>query len=549
MSKRPVSIDDLFCMKIIDDPDVDRSGSKVAFTVTRLDRDLDVYLSQIWVHDVDRNDCFALTNGQHRDTHPQWSPDGSAIAFLSNRADDDHPGSQVFVVSVAGGEPRRLTTHEHGIDMFEWSPAGDRLLFVASQPEPRNGPSERETDVRVITTARYRADGAGYLDDRFKQVFTFDIRSGDSRQLTSGRFDHQQAAWSPNGSEIAFVSNRRSGWEFSQIRDIYLIKSESGHVRQLTHGDGRWSLPSWSPDGRQLAAYGSQNLTSAGARNELFVISIADRQVGSVTAHLDIDFRDSTISDWNGYGLDRVVWLDSEQLLAVAGIRGNIQPAVIDISSGDCEFFTGPNGRVGHPQPLKDGSIVAVRSDFSNPGELVRIGDDSQIEAITAFNQEWLESVELSVPRPFEVQSTGGETVAAWLMPPVGIAADEKTALLLEIHGGPFGMYGDTFMHEFQLLAGKGYGVLFTNPRGSAGYGQRFAEALLPEMGEKDLPDLMAALDQAVAEPWVDPARLGVLGGSYGGFMTNWVVAHTDRFRRCGNTAHGVGLVFGLGHR
>ena len=532
MARRSVSVQDLFELRSVDDPMVDPVGSQIAFVVTWIEQEDDCYRSSIWVRDFATGDQIRLTSGRYRDSKPAWSPDGSSLAFISDRGDcEDDAGAQIHVIPASGGEPRQLTRHAHGVDAFEWSPDGTRMLFVAGQTTSRPDGNERDSDVRVVTTARFRVDGAGYLDDRYKQIFILNVRSGAIRQLTDGPYDHQHATWAPNGNEIAFVGNRREGWEFSNVRDVYLVKTESAVVRRLTDGDGHWSHPAWSPDGSRLAAYGTRDFKSQSARNEIFTIAIGSGDVRSASAKLDVDFRDSTTSDWNGWGLVKPRWLEDRSVVCVAGVAGQVRPVRVDLEAGELSYLAESGGRYGHPQPLRDGSFVAVRTDFTDPGEVVKIDRSGETEALTDFNRAWRDSVEVAIPEPLDVTSPDGESVAAWLLKPPGLADGQQAPLLLEIHGGPFGMYCDTFMHEFHLLAAQGYGVLFANPRGSAGYGDRFAGLLLPEMGENDLPDLMAAVDRAVAEPWVDAGRLGVLGGSYGGFMTNWAIAHTDRFR------------------
>ena len=532
MNLRAVSTDDLFELSMVDEPRVDPLDCRVAFTVTRLDREEDGYRSRIWLLDLNDDSLIPLTNGDHRDTCPRWSPEGTSLAFLSDRGSEDRKGPrQIFLMPVSGGEPRQLTNLKHGVESFDWSPDGRTIASVSSCRDPELDAAYEETDVRVITSARFRSDGSGYLEDRYKQILLIDVETGESRQITDGPFDHLQPTWSPNGGEIAFVSNRRDGWEFSNVRDIYLIKTESGQIRQLTTGDGSWSQPSWSPDGRSIAAYGTRELRSGSARNELFLVDPAGTGAQSCTAGIDVDFRDSSISDWNGYALAPPHWTDLEHVLCVAGVRGAVTPVSVNIASRTVTYRAEKRGRYGQPQQLPGGDIVATRTDFCDPGELVLINGGQQYEKVTSFNADWLNQVELTRPEALTATSPDGVEVSGWLMRPPALAEDATAPLLLELHGGPFGMYADTFMHEFHLLAAQGYGIVFTNPRGSSGYGDEFAAMLLPEMGENDFPDVMALLDKAIEEAWVDEDRLGVLGGSYGGFLTNWVVSHSDRFK------------------
>ena len=529
MSKRPVGVDDLFNLSIVDELDVDASGQTAIFSETVLDRDENRYRSRLWHYTFDDERLTALTSGSHRDTKPAWAPDGRSIAFLSSRegASQNGSGRQLFLLPASGGEAKRLTNLDSSIEVFAWSPDSRRIVFVSAV---RSNDPLSKTDVKVITTPRFRADGDGYLDDRFKQLFELHVDTGAIRQITRGEFDHTQPAWSPTGNEIACISNRDAGWEYRNDRHIYLIKVESGHIRRLTDRDGRWSLPAWSPDGRSIASYGTRNLTSGSARNEIFVTQVASGETTSSTAEVDVDFRDSSIGDWAGYSLDPPVWTDENRVVVVASVRGAVYAVEVELDTGAIHKLSPAEGRLGHPRKIADGAIAAVRSTFTDPGELVRIDEAGNVEQLTNFNSEWRVSVELIEPAPILADSEDGEEIAGWLVTPANASPDSPAPLLLEIHGGPFGMYAETFVHEFQVLAGQGYAVLFANPRGSAGYGDRFAGLLLPEMGNNDFPDLIAILDEAVKRPEIDGDRLGVLGGSYGGFMTSWVISHSDRF-------------------
>lgn len=532
-SRRLMEIDDLFRMRIVDDPHVDPSGRRVAFTVTRLDRDDNTYRSQIWQLDLESGELAALTAGQHRDGNPRWSPDGQWLAFTSNRGagDGKQKASRIWLMPAGGGEPRPLTSSEQTIEGFEWSPDSRRIAFVSPVHDPEAAAETEGTDVMVIRTPRFRFDGMGFLRDRYRQIFVIDIDGGEARQITSGRFDHTQIAWAPNGYEIAFSSNRDEGWEYSNVRDIYVVRLPGGQIRRLTDGQGSWGRPSWSPSGDRLACFGTRRIDISGARTEIFVCDSTGDNLRSITGEIDRDFHDAAIADWAGYQARAPIWLGEDAIAAVMSDRGAVRLARVNVDGGQMEELTPEHGRVGAPAAVPDGGFIMARNDFIDPGELYRLHPDGRFEAVTSFNADWRTEVELAEPEPLSATSPDGEEIHGWLLRPTGPVDENGAPLLLEIHGGPFGMYAETMMHEFHLLSAQGYAVAFCNPRGSAGYGDHFAQILAPEMGENDFPDFMAFLDAALEQGGLDGSRLGVLGGSYGGFMTNWIIGHTDRFK------------------
>jgi dipeptidyl aminopeptidase/acylaminoacyl peptidase len=263
----------------------------------------------------------------------------------------------------------------------------------------------------------------------------------------------------------------------------------------------------------------------------VFLVESSGDGLRSISAELDVDFHDASIADWAAMQILAPVWLDHTALALVASVHGNVRIARLEIKAGQLDYLTPDSGRAGSPCPLPDGGMIFAANSFIDPGELNRLSPDGRVEAITSFNADWRAQVELAVPEPLSATSQDGEQISGWLLRPTGPVDERGAPVLLEIHGGPFGMYADTMMHEFHMLAARGYAIVFCNPRGSAGYGDRFAGLLTPEMGENDLPDLMAIVDAALALDGLDETRMGVLGGSYGGFMTNWIVAHSDRFR------------------
>lgn len=529
VEKRRIETDDLFQIKLVNDPDVAPDGSTVVFTVTALDREDNRYRAALWQVDLEGGEPKRLTSGQQRDGQPQWSPDGKHIAFTSDRNPDERGKGQLWLLETRGGEPRRLTTLDSPVESFSWSPDGRSIVCVS---KVRQRPANPDSDVRHTTTIRYKFDGEGFLDDTYRQFFMVDVASGEATQITRGPFEHTGPAWSPTGFEIAFTANLNEGWELASTRDIHVIRPDSLSVRKLSDGAGSWGSPSWSPDGTQIACYGTRNLKSDSPRTEVFVMPAGGGSPQSVTATFDRSFSDGCIADLISYPGRPPIWLNENEVCGVYSDRGSVRLARLRVDDEQVSVITGEGRRVGAIAVTPDGSFVYAGNDAVSPGELFTCdGGGSNERQLTQINQRWLESVEIAEPESFTVASDDGREVHGWLLKPVGFSEGTKYPLLLQIHGGPFGMYGETFIHEFQLLAARGYVVLYTNPRGSTGYGDDWAHGLHLNWGINDMPDQMAAVDWAIEQGFVDENRLGVLGGSYGGFMTNWIIGHTDRFK------------------
>jgi dipeptidyl aminopeptidase/acylaminoacyl peptidase len=529
IATRGVEPSDLFAMKMVNDPQVSPDGSTVAFTVTEMDKKANTYRAAIWTMALPDGEPRRLTSGRHRDGQPRWSPDGNTIAFTSDRDPDEAGKGQLWLIPTSGGEPTRLTRLDAPVEDFAWSPDGASLAAVSKVQEIKPDP---DSDVKIIRTIRYRFDGQGFLEDKYSQIFVVNAADGNARQITSGPFEHRTPAWSPTGHEIAFSGNLNDGWEISPVRDIYAIRPAGKTVRRVTDGTGEWGQPSWSPDGTQIACFGTRRLESDSPRTEVFLVPAAGGSPHSLTESLDRSMSDGAIADTISYPGRAPLWsADGESLAVVCGDEGTVQLADVNVPDGGATLLTSGRHRIGGITRIPNGGFVFGMNTATTPGELFAAdADGKNIRQLTHVNDDWLASVEISEPEPFRVASEDGTQIHGWIMKPVGFEPGKKYPMVLEIHGGPFGMYGETMMHEFQVLASHGYAVLFTNPRGSTGYGDAFAGDLYRAWGKNDFPDLMAAVDWAIAQGYIDENRLGVTGGSYGGFMTNWVISHTKRF-------------------
>ena len=537
---RRITIDDLTALPVLDDPRLSPDGAQVAFTVMRADRDAKTYRINVWVVPAAGGEPHQLTTAAAKDTAPRWSPDGTRLLFLSDRGGD----KQVWVIPIGGGEARALTTGKLSPADPVWSPDG-RWIAFAGKPEParpRGGASESgDSDVKVISRLRYKQDGDGYWDGRWKQIFVVSAGGGPARQITAGEYDHLTPAWSPDGTLLAYAGNASPDADLSNTSDIWVVPLDGGSPRRLTKSAGPASVPAWSPDGRTVAYVGHDDACWAATNWGVWTVPAAGGEPVCLTAHEDRSVghhiaTDSRVHPASG-GL---TWsADGGRLVFMVADAGNTQIASIGAAPAGAAVerairleTRGDHELIGCSLDRAARRVVCVESDPATPGEVAVFDLGGEMRRVTDLTGPVLRSIALARPERFQFESVDGWTVEGWVMRPTNPGHGPKAPAVLEIHGGPHAAYGNAFFHEFQVLAAEGYGVVYLNPRGSQGYGQRFTAATRHDWGGKDYEDLMRGLDHALAaHPWIDRDRLGVAGGSYGGFMTNWIVGHTRRFR------------------
>ena len=553
--QRPVTATDYYRLVTVGAPAMAPSGSHVAFTVTTVVEERDRRHAEIWMAAADGSaPPFRFTAPTTEASNPVFSPDGALLAFTSRReapgpregnlpGRDSVPAADTSTIwflrtGAMGGEAFRIPG-VNGTPVF--SRDGRWIAYLWTGPIPdsvRNnrrrgwvapnaitrGPDPRRFDGRVITNLRYKADERGFLPDPAtvppRHIFVVPAGGGEPRQLTFGALSQSAASWSPDGRLIAFVQDSTDPDDLRPDAnpDLFAVDVESGAIRRLTSGRGYERAPAFSPDGRSVAY-----LCSAG-RGQPTDVCVIPADGGEPTILTRAWDYDPGAPEWTADG--RAIEFEAE-------VEGSVHLFRLPSRGGTVAAVTRGLRHLRGFSASADGRVMAyVGTDVAHPTELfVAAGDGSGERRLTSFNDAFLTSVALSPTDTLWYRSVGGLRIEGWLMRPSGYEAGRKYPLVLSIHGGPHSSYGNVYFHEFQMLAGQGYWVLFTNPRGSAGYGHTFTYATRGRWGMEDYQDLMLAVDEVIRRTGqVDTTRMAVLGGSYGGFMTNWIVGHTNRF-------------------
>ncbi len=532
-----VTVDDLLALHIAGDPQLSPDGLLIAFTVHQCNAETNITSSATWLVESKAGKTQAprqLTSaepGKHHDVAPRWSPDGQFLAFLSDRS-----GSmQLYLLPLQGGEARQVSDLSQGITEYSWRPDSTALLaHSAWKPADDQNVPDTSTTSLVYTRLDEQFDGLGYKHGRHQQLWLISLDDGTTTRLTSEPVDLVQSCWSPDGDEIAFCANRRPDPDLSTSMALWVLTLATGQMRRLTPEEGAAQMPAWSPDGQTIAYYYSADQTGT-SNTSPWVINAHGNSAPRPAASSTRDFTclRFVIDELHTIFLGRPLWFpDSQSLLITVQERGQVHLYRVDIEHDLVVQLTSGNGCYIAPQLSQDGQTIAmVRTDWFTPGDIWSMDSNGENRRkLTGVNDGLLRSRQLVRPKRITWQSFDGLEIEGWLyLPPVVEGA--KAPLILEIHGGPSLAWGDSYVHEFQVLAGKGYAVLAANPRGSTGYGEAFCQKSLHDWGGNDFRDLMAGIDHVITTEPVDGTRLGIGGLSYGGYMTNWAITQTNRFK------------------
>ncbi|MFH1686157.1 MAG: S9 family peptidase [bacterium] len=539
--KRLIKTDDLFNLRLPTAVAISPDESRVAYTVERMDSKENKYFSNIRVYDLGSDIETRFTHGNHNDGAPVWSPDGQTIAFVSTR--DKKTG--IYLMPTGGGAERQLIEIDGAIDNLQWTPNQERLVFTLRYNDSHFIEDEKEKKkppvCRHITEIHYRLDGFGYLPQDTFQVYTLDVKTAELHKLTRGKRDAWMPAVSPDGKWLAFISNRHVDRHLNWLYlDLFVMPLSGGKERKVPTPRGPVFAPTFSPDSKSIAYLGNDRPKDDwGVANiHVWSVGLSGRPAAKdLMPSFDRSAYDQTISDTGEVGGSFGIRFshDGKRIYFLGSENGRTNLFYVPAKGGrPTRVFNGDCHTKGFSLGSRTQTAALIHSDLNSPGEIMTCptsyGAEKKARQLTTLNSFLQSEVELARTREVWLKSFDGTEVQGWLVQPPRFSGKKKYPALLEIHGGPRVQYGFTFFHEMQWLAAQGYVVLYTNPRGGAGRGELWAEAIRGGWGELDYKDCMAAADYLEKLKYVSPKRMGVTGGSYGGYMTNWIIGHTDRF-------------------
>jgi dipeptidyl aminopeptidase/acylaminoacyl peptidase len=539
--KRFIEAKDLYRLNLVTAVAMSPDESEVAYTVETISEDRRKYFSHIHVANCNTGKSGQFTFGEVNDRGPVWSPDGESITFISTR----NKKTGIYVIPSGGGAERKVIEEDGAFFRLAWTPNGQELVYAFRYNDShyiKDEEKKKEVPLyRHITRLKYRWDGGSFLPRDCFHIWKVNVESGKARQLTKGKRDEFCHAVSPDGKLIAFVSNRARNEDINFCHwDLFVIPTNGHNERKIPTPPGPVFWPVFSPDGKTIAYYGHARPDSKGdiVNQHVWTVGVSGTPAArDLTPEFDRTTTDLTIGDMGeGNYMMPACWSpNGSRIYFVAMDTGNTHIFFVSSKGGRPARVTQKKCHVkdyslnGHRK-----LVAALVSDPKTPSEVHLIpatsGGDSRGQVLISCNKELFSDVTLPRVREVWFRAYDGIRLQGWLMTPPNLNTKRKHPAILQIHGGPYCQYGFTFFHEMLFLASKGYVVFYTNPRGSGGRGETFASAIVGKWGIVDYPDLLAAADYLEKLPYVNKNRMGVTGGSYGGFMTNWIIGHTDRF-------------------
>lgn len=540
-SKRLITLDDMSAVHEVSEPQISGDGAWIAYTVKSTDIKNDSVNNHIYLTSWDGSRTIKLTNSKNSESSPHFSPDGKYLTFLSSRQSESE-GNQIWLLNLAGGEAEKISDFPGGVSDFVWSPDGKQLAVIADDPPPETHNEQKIAQPIVIDRFQFQEDGVGYLGKSREHLYLFDLATHKADILTPGKFNEYLPSWSPDGKKIAFVSKRGADFDRHNNWDVYTINAQPGaKVHQITTNevpdcDPSWgSRPVWSPDGKLIAYLqgGPQKLIEY-AVYHLAVIPSEGGTPRLLTAKLDRNVVKPHFTS------------DGKSILFLLEDDGNVHLAKVPVTGGKIERLLAGRRNISAFDLASDDKIALLSSTPQQPSEVFAL-KGTELRSISHQNQQLLVQLLLGTTEEISFKSKDGTKIHGFLVKPLNFKPGKKYPTLLQLHGGPVGQYTNKFMFDWQLFAAKGYVVVAVNPRGSSGRGEAFSKAIYADWGNKDVQDVLAAVDYVEAQGIADPSRLGIGGWSYGGMLTNYTIAQDTRFKAAVSGASISNILAGYG--
>src|SRR5712692_7570364 len=544
--QRAISDSDLFAFRWVASPQISPDGRQAAYVLVTVNAKHDGYETSLWLVGTDGASIPRRLTAGPKDGAPRWSPDGSTLAFV--RPTDGRP--QLHLLPLTGGEAQQLTDLPKGAGPAVWSPDGKTIAFTSNttaedlaKQDKKDKGEESKSDVRIVSEAVFRADDEGYLDlAEHSHIWTVPAAMpGDqpakAHQVTSGEFDEEAPQWSRDGARVYFVADRRKeSYYYPTDANLYSVPAGSGAVDTVVDINGLVFAAAPAPDGKAIAFRGFLNPPQPRSYDQLDLFVWRGGRVKNLTTDYDFDMGTDIIGDQappRGGGSSPTIWTaDGRAVIVTTTEHGRSNLVRFDAQTGAREPLTTGDHAVLAYTATPDARHFALT--IGDPTHLPDVyaldAQTKRLTQLTHVDDSLFAKLQLVTPEDFWYPSFDGKKIETWIMKPVGFTPGKKYPLILNIHGGPHTAYGYIFFHEMQLMAARGYVVVYPNPRGSTTYGQEFGNIIQYKYPGDDYKDLMVAVDSVIRRGYVDSAKLGVTGGSGGGLLTDWTVGHTHRF-------------------
>lgn len=516
--QRPLTIADFYKIKDARTPVISPDGQSVLFVVNQMDSVINGYRHQIWRVPTSGGKEQAITDAKASDHSPAWSPDGKRVAYVSNATGP----AEIWLLEVATNDRLQLTDLPGGAWSPVWSPDGKKIAFLSETKWVGRNPSGLY-DIKLYRHLRYRwwYDRNRYDEGWRSHIFIVDVATKEITQLTDGDWFDDEICFSPDGKWLAFVSNRTPDRENNIDTDIWMVPVAGGEAAKVFDNVGPDYSPTFAPNGRYLAWRSTFRYNYESDNYDIIIKDLKSGKVTNLTAAFDRVI----------YGLK---WHpQNNEIIFLAGDQGNYHLYTLNVGKKTIAPLVEGRHRIRHWDISQDGKVVVMsRSQVTLPDEIYALTyGQKTMRRLSHCNDDWLREVQLQDAITFHFIGDNNRMIEGWYITPAGFEPGQKYPLILNIHGGPQLMYANQFDFEFQLTAASGYVVFYANPRGSFGYGQQFTDEINRDYGGSCYRDLMAGVDSMIALGFIDEQRMGVTGLSFGGWMTTWIIGHTDRFK------------------